>query len=143
MDVRLTDEQQMLQAVATTIAADLAPSGINDLEADARLDRDRTRWSTLVDADLVALHVPALLGGSGAHVIDAALVAEQLAGSLVPVPFVGSAVWVPALLATAGATAAVEATAAGHLRLAPVLRPDLCGLAIQGDPGVAFDPQGA
>ncbi|ONH57819.1 hypothetical protein CcI49_25600 [Frankia sp. CcI49] len=159
----------MLADLAARIAADLAPGGVAALAPTARGDGDEARWSTLVEAGLVALHIPAERGGAdeggadggcadgggadegggdgggagGGGVVAAALVAERLAGDLVPVPFVGAAVWAPTLLAAAGDRAAVQAVAAGTLRLAPVLRTDLTGLAGPGEPGVAFDAQGA
>jgi alkylation response protein AidB-like acyl-CoA dehydrogenase len=97
----------------------------------------------LVDADLVALNIPVDIGGAGGLIVDAALVAEQLAGRLVLVPFIGQAVWVPSLLAAATAHDALERVRDGKLRLAPVLRSDLAGLARHRDGGVAFDSQGA
>ncbi len=143
MDIRLSDEQRMLIDIATRLGTDLAPSGVAGLAAATRSAGDAAGWSSLVETGLIALHVPAERGGGGGRTVDVALVAEQLAAALVPVPYVGAAVWAPTLLAAAGAADAVEAVAAGSLRLAPVLRPDLGGLARLGEPGIAFDTQGA
>jgi alkylation response protein AidB-like acyl-CoA dehydrogenase len=143
VDVRLTDEQRTLSRTAGLIATKLAPDSVDALAPPRRQATDPASWSTLTTVGLVGLQVAADLGGGGGSALDAALVVEQLAGSLAPVPFVGAGVWAPALLAAAGATEAVEAAGAGRLRLAPVLRPDLSGLAHRGEPGVAFDAQGA
>jgi alkylation response protein AidB-like acyl-CoA dehydrogenase len=137
MDVRLTDEQRMVQQLAAQVAADLTATA-----ADGP-DDDRSQWASLAEAGLVCLHLPTEVGGGGASVVEAALVAEELAAALTPVPFAGAAAWAPTLLAAAGADEAAKATAAGRLRLAPVLRTDLSALARPGEDGVAFDARGA
>lgn len=143
MDVRLTDEQEMLCDMAGALGADLAPASVDALGPDARASGDAAAWASLAQSGLVALSAPESLGGSGARSIDAALVVERLAGALAPVPYVGAGTWAPALVAATGAADAVAAIASGSLRLAPVLRADLRGLAHAGEPGVAFDAQGA
>ncbi|CAO5161114.1 Acyl-CoA dehydrogenase [Frankia sp. AiPs1] len=140
MDARLTDEQRMLRDLAGHLAADLAPSGVAALTPDARAAADPAGWAALAEAGLIAPHAQPDGGGS---VMDAALVAERLAGSLVGLPYVGTALWAPTLLAAAGARDVLDAVASGSLRLAPVLRPDLGGLAQHGERGIAFDAQGA
>jgi alkylation response protein AidB-like acyl-CoA dehydrogenase len=138
MDVRLTDEQQMLQAMARDVAARLGATSVGGLTADERLAADAGAWQTLADLGLVGLP-----GGADGGMVETALIAERLGEALVPVPFIGAAAWVPLLLAGAGAAEAVQAAARGQLRLAPVLRPDLSGLAAQGEDGIAFDAQAA
>jgi alkylation response protein AidB-like acyl-CoA dehydrogenase len=140
MDVRLTDEQQMLQAMVGEVAARLGALRASAPGADARLAADPDAWQTLAGLGLVGLHMP---GGAGGGTVENALIAERLAEALVPVPFIGAAAWVPALLAEAGAAEAIQAVACGQLRLAPVLRPDLSGLAAPGEDGIAFDAQAA
>jgi alkylation response protein AidB-like acyl-CoA dehydrogenase len=143
VDVRLTDEQRMLQAAAASIASGLEPKSVDQFTVDTRAATEGSGWTLLVGADLIALNIAADVGGAGGRVVDAALVAEQLAARLVSVPFIGAAAWVPALLAAATAPAALEGVRNGKLRLAPVLRRDLSGLARHRDGGVAFDSQGA
>jgi alkylation response protein AidB-like acyl-CoA dehydrogenase len=126
----------MLHDVARDIAAALAPASIDAVGRD-------DGWATLVESGLVGLHVPEALGGSGARIVDAALVAEQLAGALVAAPFVGAGVWAPSLVALGGAHEQLAALLAGERRLVPVLRADLRALATPGEEGVAFDAGGA
>ncbi|MBL7491431.1 acyl-CoA dehydrogenase family protein [Frankia sp. AgW1.1] len=133
----------MLSKTAILIAADLAPDAVGALVSQQKQSRHAAQWAIVAEAGLVGLHVPADLGGGGGTVVDAALVVEQLAGALAPVPYVGAGVWAPALLAHAHAYEATAAVGSGRLRLSPVLRRDLSGLARRGEPGVAFDAQGA
>lgn len=140
MDVRLSEEQQMVRQLAADIADAHAPDSVGGLPAWADGD---DAWQTLADAGLVALPVPAQLGGGGGTAVDAALVAEQLAGASVPVPYVGAGVWAPALLGAAGATELLARLASGDERVVPVLTPDLRRLARSGEDGVAFDARGA
>jgi alkylation response protein AidB-like acyl-CoA dehydrogenase len=128
----------MLIEMAAGLGADLAPSNVDEVREPAA-----DAWPALVEYGLVAMAVPVELGGSGARGIDAALVVEQLASALAPAPFLAAGVWGPALLAAAGAVDAVTAVGSGALRLVPVLRTDLSGLAPADQGGVAFDSRGA
>jgi alkylation response protein AidB-like acyl-CoA dehydrogenase len=128
----------MLVQMAAELGADVAPGSVGEVDAPAR-----DPWPMLVDAGLVAMAAPLERGGSGATGVEVALVIEQLAAHLAPAPFLAAGVWTPALLAAAGADDAVAAVAAGTLRVVPVLRSDLSGLARTSDGGVAFDARGA
>ena len=140
MDVRLTEEQEMVRRLAADIARAHAPATVAET-TDPGIDE--RAWRALGDAGLVALHVPEAIGGGGAGAVDVALVAEQLASGLVPAPFVGVGVWAPALLGAAAAGEVVDEIAAGRRRVAPVLTPDLRRLARSGEPGIAVDARGA
>jgi hypothetical protein len=71
-------------------------------------------------------------------------VLEELAARLSPVPLLGQAVMVPALLVAAGAEEAVtEAVAGGELRLALVLDRGLQTTELGPGGGLAFDARGA
>jgi alkylation response protein AidB-like acyl-CoA dehydrogenase len=153
VDVRLAEEQQMLQGVAASIASTLAPLSVDAIASD-RVSGGAAAWSTLVDAGLVGVHLPDPVPGStgstgptgphgSGHVVEAALVAEHLAAELVPAPFVGAGVWAPALLAEAGAAEVLEEVVTGARRLSPVLTADLRRMARPGEEGVAFDASGA
>lgn len=130
MDVRLSDEQQLLVDTAARLGAQHATPGIDHLPPtpDASLEV----WNALAQAGLLELE------GPGAAVA-AALVAEQLAGVLSPAPYIGQGVLAPALLSAAGAEAELAALTAGTARYCLLLRPDLSGIGAPHDLTVAFD----
>jgi alkylation response protein AidB-like acyl-CoA dehydrogenase len=152
----LTDEQQLLRDTAAALARRVGVSSLADLpravppgapipgaDAAGGLD-DATGWGLVADAGWTALRVPEAAGGLGASGVDAALVVEELAARLSPVPVLGQAVVVPPLLVAAGAGPAVtEAVAAGELRLALVLDAGLQTSEIGPAGGVAVDARGA
>jgi alkylation response protein AidB-like acyl-CoA dehydrogenase len=100
---------------------------------------DAGLWSALRDTGFLAMHAPERLGGGGASALDVALVAEQLALQLCPVPFVAQAVLAPELLALAGIGDLVTDVADGSQRIALALREDLRGVAGVAAPAVAWD----
>ena len=80
MDVRLTSEQQQLREAAASIADDLGPGSVADLDDTGRLARlekavDATGFRTLRSDE-----------ASG---VEVAIVAEEFARGLVDVPFIG------------------------------------------------------
>jgi alkylation response protein AidB-like acyl-CoA dehydrogenase len=163
----LTDEQQLLRETAAALARRVGVASLADLPravppgspipggdaADAASDAaggvpDAESWRLVADAGWTALRLPEAAGGLGAGGVDTALVVEELAARLAPVPLLGQAVLVPGLLTAAGASSAVtEAVAAGELRLALVLGPDLqtteVGSGGDARGGIAFDARGA
>ncbi|MEO8692141.1 MAG: acyl-CoA dehydrogenase family protein [Acidimicrobiales bacterium] len=136
MDVRLNDEHALVQHTAARLATNhalvVAPS-------DVGAHSDDGAWNALRDTGFLAMHAPESLGGAGASALDVALVAEQLAVHLCPVPFVAQAVLAPELLAIAGLGGLVAEVAAGSRRIALALRSDLLGIARVGEPAVAWD----
>lgn len=80
MDVRLTSEQQQLRAAAASLADDLGPGSVADLE-------DATRVARLEKAvDATGFRT---LRSDGASGVEVAIVAEEFARGLVDVPFIG------------------------------------------------------
>lgn len=80
MDVRLTSEQQQLREAAASVADDLGPGSVADLDDASRLSRlekavDATGFRTL--------------RSDGASGVEVAIVAEEFARGLVDVPFLG------------------------------------------------------
>ena len=136
MDVRLNDEHTLVQQTAARLAIDhallVAPS-------DVGMRPDDDAWTALSETGFLAMHAAESLGGAGAGAIDTALVAEQLASRLCPVPFVAQAVLAPELLALSGRGDLVAGVAAGVQRLAIVLDANLIDIARVGEPGVAWD----
>lgn len=80
MDVRLTAEQQQLRDAAASLADELGPGAVAELDDTSRRDRlekavDATGFRTL--------------RADGASGVEVAIVAEEFARGLVDVPFVG------------------------------------------------------
>jgi len=80
VDVRLTSEQQQLREAAASLADDLGPGSVADLDDEAR----KARLEKAVDATGFRT-----LRSDGATGVEVAIVAEEFARGLVDVPFVG------------------------------------------------------
>lgn len=80
MDVRLTAEQQQLREAAASLADDLGPGSVADLDDEMR----RARLEKAVDATGFRT-----LRTDGASGVEVAIVAEEFARGLVDVPFTG------------------------------------------------------
>ena len=136
MDVRLNDEHAMVQQTAARLAADHA---LLVAPTDVGAQPDDGPWTALRDTGLLAMHVQEVLGGAGASALDVALVAEQLASQLCPVPFIAQAILAPELLALSGLGELVADVAAGSQRVALALDTNLDSIARVGEPCVAWD----
>jgi alkylation response protein AidB-like acyl-CoA dehydrogenase len=97
MDVSLTAEQQDLIAAVEALAEQSAVTSGSQVGLPAAgavtapgMAVDAAAWSHLVDMDLLGLRAPEAVGGAGATTFEVALVAEQLARRLVPVPYLGT-----------------------------------------------------
>jgi alkylation response protein AidB-like acyl-CoA dehydrogenase len=112
MDATLSEEQGMLADTAGRLASALGPGSIQELE-----DYDPTRASReLAGTGMLALAVPEELGGAGAGCFEAALVSENLARRLVPVPYIGPVLALE-LLVAAGDEKAVAQALSGERRV--------------------------
>ncbi|OBI84506.1 acyl-CoA dehydrogenase family protein [Mycobacterium sp. E740] len=80
MDVRLTSEQQQLREAAASLADDLGPGSVADLDDVSRV----ARLEKAVDATGFRT-----LRSDGASGVEVAIVAEEFARGLVDVPFIG------------------------------------------------------
>jgi alkylation response protein AidB-like acyl-CoA dehydrogenase len=143
VDVRLTEEQQLLVSTMKTLAQRFATTG------GAVTDRDgpggvagpdpAAAWRAVAGMGLSGLLVPEHLGGTGPGALDAALVIEELARRLVPVPLLGTllaAALAAGVSGTAPGAQLVRALAAGERAGCVVLDDELLGLA---PGGVAWD----
>lgn len=132
----LTDEQQLLR---DTVRDVLVRHGTSErvrkvMDTDEAVDRDG--WRELSQLGLVGLLIDEEHGGSGAGVVEAALVAEQLGRTLLPVPFLSSAV-----LATVAVTEAASAEQQAELLPQVAAGSTLLALAHLDDRGrLAADP---
>src|SRR5690349_4271759 len=129
MDVRLSDEQQLIRETAARLGAQHAIGGATDLPAAP--DAVARVWRALAEADLLGLG--AAPDEEGSTAVATALIAEQLARHLCPAPYIGQGVLAPALLTAAGAHVERTAVSAGLLRYCPLLRPALFGFAPPDD----------
>ncbi|MFC0527297.1 acyl-CoA dehydrogenase family protein [Phytohabitans kaempferiae] len=147
MDVQFSAEQRALRDAAAKLAAELAGRwhrGRGPADVDPPVP-DPAAWALVVDAGWLAMGLREEHGGAGASAVDLGVVAEQLGYHAVPAPVLGTMI-AAAQLETSGAPAAVlEDVAAGTLRVAPALDPDLRSLAGDTDRGdaLAWDAAGA
>jgi alkylation response protein AidB-like acyl-CoA dehydrogenase len=140
MDARLTDEQQVLRDTIARLAGDLGPKSPADLPAK---DPGASAWAQLAEMGLLGMRLPESAGGMPVSGVEVVLAAEELGKHLVPLPFIGSAVYASSLLAAAGASTDVLVSLAdGSRRLAPVLDPTLMRPAFRGEAGVAWETRG-
>jgi alkylation response protein AidB-like acyl-CoA dehydrogenase len=136
MDVRLNDEDVLVQQTAARLATDHA---LVVAPTDGGVQSDAGAWTALRDIGFLAMHAPEGLGGAGASALDVALVAEQLASRLCPVPFVAQAILAPELLALSDRGELVANVAAGTRRVALAMDMNLDRIARVGEPCVAWD----
>lgn len=122
----LSDEQQMLREMATSLASSVEVHNPADLAA---VDRAKG-WRSLADAGLLGLRVRDSSGVPTSSGVEVMVVAEALGGALAPLPYLGNAVLASELLALAGAPETwQQAIADGSQRYAVLLTPDLSDLA--------------
>ncbi|MBW2497756.1 MAG: acyl-CoA dehydrogenase family protein [Deltaproteobacteria bacterium] len=137
----MSEEHQLLRETVEQVARDLGPDSPQALDPEDTFDAG---WEELAGIGLLGMRLPESAGGTPMSGVEVALVAAELGRFLVPAPFLGSAVCASEMLrATSAERALLERLASGTLRLAPVLDPDLNGLARAGAPGVAWDSSGA
>lgn len=141
MDVRLSDEQQMLVDTAARIAVDNGLASVEDLGSIE--DHAAAHWAVLADAGLLALRVPESAGGMGASAVEVCLVGAELSKALTPAPFVIQGAVVPALLGAAGAADLLEAVAYGTRRIGVAMTPDLQWIAQPNSDAVLVGIDGA
>jgi alkylation response protein AidB-like acyl-CoA dehydrogenase len=87
MDFALTEEQVVLQRVAGEVFAGLAEASDPRTDLDARI-ASADLSAELAEVDFLGLLVPAFLDGSGASVLDLAVVAEEAGRHLLADPIV-------------------------------------------------------
>ena len=102
MDFALSEEQQFLKQTVDDLLRDQC--SLDVVRKDAA--DNETKNSSIYDA-LTQIGIPGTLisedyGGVGLRLLDAALIAESLGGSVATVPFIGSSVLAPLALQLAG-----------------------------------------
>ena len=108
MDFALSQEQRMLQeSIAGYLETGCPLSRVREV-AEAGENRAEDVWQSLTDLGAHAVLIDEEYGGVGLGLLESALIAEALGGSVAPVPFVASSVMAPVALATAGSDAQKE-----------------------------------
>ncbi len=116
MDFTYDEEQLALQDVArTALGRECGPDMVRQL-ADDPAGITPALWSTLVDLGWTGLLVPAELGGTGAGLLEACIVLEQMGRIPLPGPFFSSAVAAPLAARALGATELLSDLADGSRR---------------------------
>jgi alkylation response protein AidB-like acyl-CoA dehydrogenase len=97
MDIRLDDEQKLLQSTFARFFAERCPlDRVRELEAGT--GHDPAIWAGLAELGALGLLVPVEHGGLGGSFVEAALLCEAIGGALYPSPFLWTCVVAPALL---------------------------------------------
>jgi alkylation response protein AidB-like acyl-CoA dehydrogenase len=139
MDVRLSEEHNLVQQTAGQLARDHAfairPNG------DSLPDSSRA-WQALSEIGFIGLRALATAGGAEATALDAALVVEQLARQLTAVPYIGQAVLAPEL-AHLGGNESLVRDIIGGARVTVALDQSMTRLAHIDEAAVIWDAQGA
>ena len=102
MEFGLSKEQTLLQDSVSQQLARSAPLEWVQRFIDQGTPRADDVWDGMCDLGLPGLLVPEQFGGIGCSLLDAALVAETLAGHVAPIPFVATAVMAPLAIELAG-----------------------------------------
>jgi alkylation response protein AidB-like acyl-CoA dehydrogenase len=145
VDVRLTKEQQLLVSTVKTLAQRFATTGgaVTDRAGPGGVagPDPAAAWRAVAGMGLPGLLVPEQLGGTGPCALDAALVTEELARRLVPVPLLGTLL--AAALAAAGSGVAAGSGTAPGPRLASALAAgERAGCVVMDDELLGLAPSG-
>jgi alkylation response protein AidB-like acyl-CoA dehydrogenase len=113
MPLVLTEEQSMLRDSARGLISDKAPvahlRALRDSKDATGFSRDL--WKAFADMGFTGLLVPENFGGSGLGYVEAGVVMEEIGRTLMPSPFLSTAVLAASALSRGGS----EAQKAAHL----------------------------
>ena len=130
LDLGLSPEQEQLQAAVAGLLDRSCTTEV--VRAAEPLGSDPALWARVRELGVVDMALPEAVGGAGASLLDAALVAECAGAALAPVPLVESIVATRLLarLDTPAAADALDAVVAGAATITVALRaPDGTGTA--------------
>jgi alkylation response protein AidB-like acyl-CoA dehydrogenase len=107
MALVLTEEQSMLRDSARGLISDKAPvSHLRSLrDAKDATGFSRDLWKTFAEMGFSGLLVPENFGGSGLGCVEAGVVMEEIGRTLMPSPFLATAVLAASALSRGGSTA--------------------------------------
>ncbi|MBT8493719.1 MAG: acyl-CoA dehydrogenase [Deltaproteobacteria bacterium] len=92
MNFDLTDDQRMLVDTARGFVKKSSPVDRFRKQRSGELGFDRKVWEQMGELGWLGVMYPEEIGGFGGRFIDAALIIEQLATTLVPEPYLASAI---------------------------------------------------
>jgi alkylation response protein AidB-like acyl-CoA dehydrogenase len=105
MDFRFSDEQTTVRDLARGILdKEVGPERLKRLEAEGA-SLDRTLWSTLAEAGLLGISIPAELGGMGFGLTELCVLLHELGRVVAPVPALPSLVLGGLVIAEGGSDA--------------------------------------
>ena len=124
MALVLTEEQSMLRDSARGLISDKAPvSHLRQLrDAKDATGFSRELWKTFAEMGFSGLLVPEEFGGSGLGCVEAGVVMEEIGRTLMPSPFLSTAVLAASALSRGGSAAQKSRTPAediGQVRCSP------------------------
>ncbi|CAM3010439.1 Acyl-CoA dehydrogenase, C-terminal domain protein [Prescottella defluvii] len=132
MTIGLSDEDRELRDSVRGWAARHATPTVIREAVEAKTETRPAYWGSLAELGMLGLHLPEEVGGAGYGLVELAIVVEELGRSMVPGPFLPTAV-VSAVLNEAGRTGELEGLADGTLFGAVALQPG--GLKLVRDGG--------
>jgi alkylation response protein AidB-like acyl-CoA dehydrogenase len=101
MDIRLDEQQKLLQSTFTRFFAERCPlDRVRELEAGD--GHDSALWAGLADLGALGLLVPEAHAGLGGAFVEAALLCETIGAALYPSPFLWTCVLAPYLIEQLG-----------------------------------------
>lgn len=102
MDFGLSEEQRLLEdSLRRYLEESCSVARVREITA-AGSGTDRELWGGLAELGAAGVIVPEEYGGSGLHLLDAALIAESLGRFVAPTPFLGTSVMATLALLRAG-----------------------------------------
>ena len=107
MPLVLTEEQSMLRDSARGLISDKAPvAHLRQLRDGKDTDGfSRALWKTFAEMGFAGLLVPEAFGGSGLGCVEAGVVMEEIGRTLMPTPFLSTAVVGASALSRGGSEA--------------------------------------
>jgi alkylation response protein AidB-like acyl-CoA dehydrogenase len=107
MALVLTEEQSMLRDSARGLISDKAPVSHLRLLRDGKDETGFSRdlWKTFAEMGFCGLLVPENFGGSGLGAVEAGIVMEEIGRTLMPSPFLSTAVLAASALTRSGSAA--------------------------------------
>ncbi|WP_305091809.1 acyl-CoA dehydrogenase [Prescottella sp. R16] len=112
MTIGLNNEDRELRDSVRGWAARHATPTVLREAVEAKVEMRPTYWGALAELGMLGLHLPEEVGGAGFGLVELAIVTEELGRSMVPGPFLPTAV-VSTVLHDAGRTAELSSLADG------------------------------
>ena len=138
MDAVWTEEQELLREVARRLGGSFGLGGSPEVATTKS-------WSSLADAGLLSLRIPAEVGGGGTSAVEPALVAEMLGRTVSAAPYIGPILGTELLIAVQAPESMLRDCATGERRLSIAVDRSMQQLARAGqrEPMIGWDAANA